>query len=253
MTITIGNTTIATFTRRLDVLPGDFNDDGVVNAQDLVGVRNEWLHVNGATYTIFGDINGDGVVNLADYNDVRAAIGTSLPAVSASPAVATVSLGAGVGASAGRRGSGRRANRCRPTVQPVPRRRPGPRPAPRSGWPLAGGAGAWGRRRRSGCSTGCGPTGADVVNPTRREWTGGLEGRPLRVFRGMLLIGNINGPGSSSRILSSSITTITPFGSSIIKESQHHETSIRSSPARIVRPPYRGSAARWGGSPGCSC
>ena len=37
VTITIGNATIATFTRRLDVLPGDFNDDGVVNAQDLVG------------------------------------------------------------------------------------------------------------------------------------------------------------------------------------------------------------------------
>ena len=32
-----------TFSRRLDVLPGDFNDDGVVNSQDLVGVRNEWL------------------------------------------------------------------------------------------------------------------------------------------------------------------------------------------------------------------
>ena len=43
VTITIGNATIATFTRRLDVLPGDFNDDGVVNSQDLVGVRNEWL------------------------------------------------------------------------------------------------------------------------------------------------------------------------------------------------------------------
>ena len=41
VTITIGSASIATFTRRLDVLPGDFNDDGVVNSQDLVGVRNE--------------------------------------------------------------------------------------------------------------------------------------------------------------------------------------------------------------------
>ena len=43
VTITIGNDFIAPFTRELDVLPGDFNDDGVVNSQDLVGVRNEWL------------------------------------------------------------------------------------------------------------------------------------------------------------------------------------------------------------------
>jgi Dockerin type I domain len=82
VTISIGNATIATFTRRLDVLPGDFNDDGVVNSQDLVGVRNEWLRSDGAVPTIFGDINGDGQVNGTDYNDVRQEIGTSLPAVS---------------------------------------------------------------------------------------------------------------------------------------------------------------------------
>ena len=81
VTITIGNATIATFTRRLDVLPGDFNDDGVVNSQDLAGVRNEWLGVDGAKPTIFGDINGDGKVNVADYNAERLLIGTSLPAV----------------------------------------------------------------------------------------------------------------------------------------------------------------------------
>ena len=79
VTIAISNATIAGFTRELDVLPGDFNGDGVVNVQDLVNVRNEWLQIGGASYTIFGDINGDGVVNIADYNDVRAAAGTSLP------------------------------------------------------------------------------------------------------------------------------------------------------------------------------
>ncbi len=84
VTLTIGNATIATFTRELDVLPGDFNDDGVVNSQDLVGVRNEWLGIGGATYTIFGDINGDGVVNVTDYNDVRAFLGTSLPSTAPS-------------------------------------------------------------------------------------------------------------------------------------------------------------------------
>ena len=82
-----------------------------------MGVRNEWLRTNGAVPTIFGDINGDGVVNLADYNDVRAAIGTSLPALSASPAVATVSLGAGVGA-------GSVPGRIGTTSQPVPANRP---------------------------------------------------------------------------------------------------------------------------------
>ncbi len=89
VTITIGNALITTFTRQLDVLPGDFNDDGVVNSQDLVGVRNEWLGVNGAVPTIFGDLNGDGKVDINDYTIVRAASGTSLPTV-APPAAAPV-------------------------------------------------------------------------------------------------------------------------------------------------------------------
>ena len=107
MTITIGNATIATFTRRLDVLPGDFNDDGVVNSQDLVGVRNEWLKVNGATATIFGDLNGDGVVNINDYNIVRAASGTTLPAITApatTPAATRLVTTTTVGESSGGNG-----------------------------------------------------------------------------------------------------------------------------------------------------
>jgi hypothetical protein len=82
VTISVGNDFIAPFTRRLDVLPGDFNDDGVVNSQDLGGIRNEWLGINGAKPTIFGDINGDGIVNVADYNAERLLIGTSLPPLS---------------------------------------------------------------------------------------------------------------------------------------------------------------------------
>ena len=78
VTITIGNPLIASFTRRLDVLPGDFNDDGVVNIQDLVGVRNEILGLMGAVPTLFGDINGDGKVDLNDYTAVRRRIGTQL-------------------------------------------------------------------------------------------------------------------------------------------------------------------------------
>jgi hypothetical protein len=78
VTITIGNNQIASFTRRLDVLPGDFNDDGVVNSQDLVGIRNQIIGYAGALPTIFGDINGDGVVDLNDYSILRKRLGTHL-------------------------------------------------------------------------------------------------------------------------------------------------------------------------------
>jgi Dockerin type I domain len=77
VTITIVNPGISLFNRRVDVLPGDFNDDGLVNSQDLVGVRNEILGV--APVTIFGDLNGDGMVDINDYNAVRQRIGTTLP------------------------------------------------------------------------------------------------------------------------------------------------------------------------------
>ena len=37
VTITIANASIATYTRRIDVLPGDFNDDGLVTSIDMTG------------------------------------------------------------------------------------------------------------------------------------------------------------------------------------------------------------------------
>ena len=79
VTVTIANANIATFTRRLDVLPGDFNDDGTVNGTDATLVRNEYLGLGGATPTIFGDIDGNGVVDVNDYNVVRRLLGTRLP------------------------------------------------------------------------------------------------------------------------------------------------------------------------------
>ena len=78
VTVTIGNSGIATYTRRIDVLPGDVNDDGVVNAQDLVDVRNDFTAL-GAIYNIFDDINGDGVIDISDTNLVGRFIGKKLP------------------------------------------------------------------------------------------------------------------------------------------------------------------------------
>jgi hypothetical protein len=79
VTISIGNSLIARFTRRLDVLPGDVNDDGVVNAQDAVLIRNQIIGYLGTVPTVFGDINGDGVVDLSDFTAVRKRLGTRLP------------------------------------------------------------------------------------------------------------------------------------------------------------------------------
>ena len=59
----------------LRVLWGDFNDDGVVNAQDLTLVNN----ATRAAYNIFADLNGDGAVNSADVLIVRSRNGTTLP------------------------------------------------------------------------------------------------------------------------------------------------------------------------------
>jgi Dockerin type I domain len=79
VTITIGSANIATYTRQLAVLPGDFNGDGIVTMQDAIMIRNEYLGIAGAVPTIYGDINGDGTVNVEDYNLARSFIGTVLP------------------------------------------------------------------------------------------------------------------------------------------------------------------------------
>ena len=71
VTITIVNPGVSIFNRRLDVLPGDVNDDGMVNVQDMVAIRNQMLGLGGAVPTIFGDINGDGTVDINDYTAVR--------------------------------------------------------------------------------------------------------------------------------------------------------------------------------------
>jgi hypothetical protein len=78
VTVTINNAALS-FTGELDVLPGDVNDDGVVNAQDLVLIRNQIIGSGNSTIATFGDINGDGAVDMADFNLARQRIGTRLP------------------------------------------------------------------------------------------------------------------------------------------------------------------------------
>jgi hypothetical protein len=63
------------FNQNFKVLWGDFNDDGVVNAQDLVLVNL----ARSQAYNILADMNGDGVVNTADVKIVGSRAGTSQP------------------------------------------------------------------------------------------------------------------------------------------------------------------------------
>jgi hypothetical protein len=83
ITITIAGPGITGFTRRLDVLPGDVNDDGVVNNKDVTKERKEWHSKGGAGPTIFGDILGIGTVNATDLSAVRKRVGTKLPKLTA--------------------------------------------------------------------------------------------------------------------------------------------------------------------------
>jgi Bacterial Ig-like domain (group 3)/Dockerin type I domain len=77
VTITIGNSEIITYTRRLDVLPGDVNDDGVVNTTDGVLILRNFTPAH--AYNVFDDLNGDGAVNMTDFDLYRPQIGTVLP------------------------------------------------------------------------------------------------------------------------------------------------------------------------------
>jgi hypothetical protein len=63
------------FIQALKILWGDFNDDGVVSAADLVTVYNATI----APYNVLADMNGDGEVNIFDVQVVRTRVGTSLP------------------------------------------------------------------------------------------------------------------------------------------------------------------------------
>ena len=70
---------VSHFGVNFDVLPGDFNGDGMVTGQDLVGVREQVLGTGDPSLIGWADIDGNGVVNLIDYVAVRKRLGTRLP------------------------------------------------------------------------------------------------------------------------------------------------------------------------------
>ena len=91
VTLTIGNAQVITYTRRLDVLPGDVDDNDAVNTTDGVLILNNTTPVH--SYQIFDDMNGDGAVSMADFTTYRPKIATSLPVLS--PQLATGGEGPG--------------------------------------------------------------------------------------------------------------------------------------------------------------
>jgi hypothetical protein len=69
------------FRFRVNVLPGDANRSGSVNANDSNAVRSAWGAVagGGGAYSVFLDVNGSGSVNANDSNAVRSRWGNVLP------------------------------------------------------------------------------------------------------------------------------------------------------------------------------
>ena len=75
VTVTVGNSSLASFSRRLDVLPGDVNDDGLVTSLDQLLVSRG---LSGA-YITFYDVDGNGSLTSNDVSLIKTRIGTKLP------------------------------------------------------------------------------------------------------------------------------------------------------------------------------
>jgi predicted outer membrane repeat protein len=74
--INLGGMVTSTF--ELDVLPGDVNDDGVVNVQDAVLVRNAILKTGDPLMIGWVDVDGNGVIDMNDLTAARKRLGTHL-------------------------------------------------------------------------------------------------------------------------------------------------------------------------------
>ena len=81
VTVVISNTQLTSFTRRLDVLPGDVNDDLAINSLDSAIVKNYYLVGIIPTQALtFLDTDGNGIIDVNDYNLITARVGKKLPA-----------------------------------------------------------------------------------------------------------------------------------------------------------------------------
>jgi len=67
---------VASFSKRLDVLPGDANDDALVSSLDQLLVTRQ-ISVG---YIVFYDIDGTGTLTTNDTTLIKARIGNKLPA-----------------------------------------------------------------------------------------------------------------------------------------------------------------------------
>ena len=76
VTVTVSNASVASFSKRLDVLPGDVNDDGLVSSLDQLLVSRGLT----GTYIVFYDIDGTGTLTSTDTSLIKARIGNKLPA-----------------------------------------------------------------------------------------------------------------------------------------------------------------------------
>jgi hypothetical protein len=73
---------IAAFSKAFQVLYGDVDDNGIVNAADELVIRSSLFRpyqFTSANYNIFADVSGDGIVNLIDVGIARTRRGQSLP------------------------------------------------------------------------------------------------------------------------------------------------------------------------------
>jgi len=76
VTVTLGNSSVASYSKRLDILPGDVNDDGQVTVADQMLVQNQI----GIGYLMMYDVDGSGSLTTTDVSLVKSRIGKKLPA-----------------------------------------------------------------------------------------------------------------------------------------------------------------------------
>ncbi len=75
VTVSVRNSSVASWNRRLDVLPGDVNDDATVTSVDQLLVSRQVS----LTYIKFYDIDGNGLLTAIDFSLIKSRIGKKLP------------------------------------------------------------------------------------------------------------------------------------------------------------------------------